>query len=131
MVWSHSPVVELLGVTCKACEPLCTGLLTTVSPDWQLQPESEPASKPGLLTRLPPEGVGVGVVPPVVGVGVGVLVLVAVGVGVGVPPPLLPELNGFQRLVNWYRLCETPLQVSEALVEPAQLPLSRGTSQKA
>lgn len=79
----------------------------------------------------PPEvevGVGVGVVP-LVGVGVGVVPLV--GVGVGVVPVPLPLVKDFQALIKAYVLCETPLQLSLAVVEPAQLPLSRETDQKA
>src|SRR5215471_4891683 len=98
MVWSHSPVVEEVGVICIACEPLCTGLLTTISPALHIQPESVPLSKPPLATRFPPVDVGVGVgVLVLVAVGVAVGVLVAVGVGVGVPP-LLPLVKDFQAL---------------------------------
>src|SRR5579884_4176407 len=97
MVWSHSPVVELLGTIASAYEPLCTGEVTTVSPLLQVQPLRLPVSKPPFVTRFPPVGVGVGVrvgvgvgVGVFVGVGVGVGVRVGVGVGVGVPPPELP-----------------------------------------
>src|SRR5690348_10385132 len=86
MVWSHSPVDELLVVTWRACVPLLTGVETTLSPLLQVQPLRVPVSKPPLLTRLPPAGVAVGVVP-IVGVGVGVVPVVGVGVE---PVPQLP-----------------------------------------
>src|SRR5437660_2465796 len=73
-----------------------------------------------------PLGVGVGVG---VTVGLGVGVMVGFGVGVGVGPPVLPPLNCLNILTKSRLPCERPLHMSEAVVLPAQPPLSRATSQ--
>ena len=49
------------AVTWSASLPLWTGLETTASFGSQYQPAVVPVSKPGLLTRLPEGGTGVGV----------------------------------------------------------------------
>lgn len=95
-------------MTCKACEPVCTGDDTTASPARHFQPVRLPLSKPGLLTRLLPVGgvvvgAAVGVVLGVdvgLGKGVGVGAFDFVGTGVGVGVVVVPLVKDFNALIK-------------------------------
>ena len=52
-VWVHCALSEAVALPFSAYEPECTGDVTAPEPlPVQDQPESEPLSKPGLVSRL-------------------------------------------------------------------------------